>query len=308
MDQLNYETIKNYQSFTSIHEMDQAVRGFLYTFKSTLSQGTLKVLRFLWRYSVKVVGVSFAKYDTIATGVNVSRRTVIRAVKVLAELNFIKKIPTARMSGKQGVNLYVIQPFEQIDSILQPVSPQDVTADVTPIKAENKQRSLCENKKQNRIDVKESLNNQQSIELTNSQHIQTAEKLATNLPIESHAPAHQDQKALRSQTAWHELDTSFLPNYVHKDFIHAAQPFFSIDVIYKLWTKIHLAYKKMNLSITLDDVMEVIIADFKQTIFKYKNGQIHTTFEGYFYTVVYSRLWHLNKTEHIHHLYDQLLK
>ena len=304
MDRLNYETIKNYQSFTSIDEMDQAVRGFLYKFKSTLSEGTLKVLRFLWRYSVKVVGVSFAKYDTIAAEVNVSRRTVMRAIKVLAELNFIKKIPTARMNGKQGVNLYVIQPFEQINSILQPMSPQDVMADVTPNKAENKQRSLCENNKQNRMNVKGSHNNQQ----TDSQNNHTAENLATNLPIESHAHSHQDQKPLRSQTVWHELDTSFLPSYVHKDFINAAKPFFSIDVIYKLWTKIHLAYKKLNLSVTLDDIMEVIIADFKQTIFKYKSGKIHTTFEGYFYTVVYSRLWHMNKTEHMHHFYDHLLK
>ena len=84
-------------------------------------------------------------------------------------------------------------------------------------------------------------------------------------------------------------------------------PSFRLMSFYKLWTKIHLAYKKMNLSIALDDVMEVIIADFKQTIFKYKSGQIHTTFEGYFYTVVYSRLWHLNKTEHIPLWYDQLL-
>ena len=150
MEKLNYATLKNYQSFTSINEMDQAVRGFLYKCKSSLSDGALKVLHFLWRYSVKVVGVSFAKYDTIATGVSVSRRTVIRAVKALEEMNFIKKIPTARMNGKQGVNLYVIQPFEQIDSLLQPVSPQDVTAAVTPNKAENKQSSLCENKKQNR--------------------------------------------------------------------------------------------------------------------------------------------------------------
>ena len=145
MEKLNYETIKHYQSFTSIQEMDQAVRGFLYKFKSSLSDGVTKVLNFLWRYSVKVVGVSFAKYDTIANEIGLSRRTVIRAVKTLEELSFIKKIPTARMNGKQGTNLLVIQPYEPIDSLLQSVSPQDVTASVTPNKAKNKQSSLCEN-------------------------------------------------------------------------------------------------------------------------------------------------------------------
>ena len=105
MEKLNYDTIKTYQSFKTIDEMDQAVRGFLYKYKSTLSAGTEKVLNFIWRYSVKVVGVSFAKYETIAEAVGVSRRTVIRAVKTLEELGFLKKISTARMNGKQGVNL-----------------------------------------------------------------------------------------------------------------------------------------------------------------------------------------------------------
>ena len=63
------------------------------------------------------------------------------------------------------------------------------------IKHRIKQRSLCKNKKQNRIDVKESLNNLQSIGLTDSQHIQTEEKPASNQHMESHANAHQDQKA-----------------------------------------------------------------------------------------------------------------
>ncbi|WP_338471617.1 helix-turn-helix domain-containing protein [Niallia sp. XMNu-256] len=124
MEKLNYEIIKQYQSFTSIDEMDLAVRGFLYKFKSSLSEGVIKVLNFLWRYSVKVVGVSFAKYDTIANEISLSRRTVIRAVKLLEELLFLKKIPTARMNGKQGVNLLVIQPFESIDSFYNLCHPR----------------------------------------------------------------------------------------------------------------------------------------------------------------------------------------
>ena len=136
--------------------MDQAVRGFLYKYKSTLSDGTEKVLNFIWRYSVKFVWVSFAKYETIAEAVGVSRRTVIRAVKTLEDLGFLKKISTARMNGKQGVNLYVIQPFKTIDSLLQPMSLQDGTAPVTPNKAEIKQSSLCEKKQSRTIEKKAS--------------------------------------------------------------------------------------------------------------------------------------------------------
>ena len=301
MDQLNYATLKNYESFTSINEMDQAVRGFLYKCKSSLSDGALKVLHFLWRYSVKVVGVSFAKYDTIATGVSVSRRTVIRAVKALEEMNFIKKIPTARMNGKQGVNLYVIQPFEQIDSLLQPVSPQDVTAAVTPNKAENKQSSLCEKNHLNRMNVKK-INQHHNQPIDLPKQAQTDEKLKPNPSM-----TEQQPNAAIHSVPWHQLDTSFLPNYVHQDFIQAAKAFFPVNMIHKLWTRIHLAFNKINPETPLDNLMETILFDFKQTVFKYKSGKIHSTFEGYFYKVVYSRLQVIQKQENRDNWYKQLL-
>ena len=42
MEKLNFETIKHYQSFRTIEEMDQSVRGFLYKHKAELSEGTTK--------------------------------------------------------------------------------------------------------------------------------------------------------------------------------------------------------------------------------------------------------------------------
>src|SRR5690606_20524967 len=122
-------------------------RGFLYIHKSSLSGGTIKVLKFIWRHSVKIIGVSFGKYKTIAEAVDLSRRTVIRSIKKLEELGLIKKIPTSRMNGKQGVNLLVIQPFKPVEESKKKMSPQDVTGLVTPNKAENKQDSLCEKNK-----------------------------------------------------------------------------------------------------------------------------------------------------------------
>lgn len=155
MERLNYDTIQKYQSFQTVEEMDQSVRGFLYKYKAELSEGTLAVLHLIWKHSVKVVGVSFAKYEYIAEQVRLSKRTVIRAVKLLEERGIIKKIPTTRVNGKQGVNLLVIQAFETIDSIKTNMSPQDVTVHVTPNKTENKQSSLCENKPKERNDVME---------------------------------------------------------------------------------------------------------------------------------------------------------
>lgn len=62
METLNYEMMKNHQAFGSVEDMDLSVRGFLYSFKASLSESTVKVLNFIWRHSVKVAGVSFAKF------------------------------------------------------------------------------------------------------------------------------------------------------------------------------------------------------------------------------------------------------
>lgn len=242
MEKLCFETMKNYQSFATIEEMDQSVRGFLYVNKSSLSDGTLKVLHFIWRHSVKVAGVSFAKYDTIAKEIGVSRRTVIRAVNQLEQLHFLKRVPTVRLNGKQGVNLLVLQPFEPIDQLMNKVSPQHVTPPVTPIKAKNKQGSLCENKQKRSIDRLENV----------------------------------------------RLDTTFLPDSVHPDFIRAAKPFFHAEDIYKLWNRAVIAYEKSMVTQPLEALVQLVERAFKQTIFMAKMGKIHTSIEGYFYRVCYA--------------------
>ncbi len=324
MEKLNFDTIKHYQSFATIEDMDKTVRGFLYTYKSSLSDGALKVLNFIWRYSVKVVGVSFAKYDTMAAAVGLSRRTVIRAVKVLEELTFIKKIPTARMNGKQGVNLFVIQPFATIDSLIDLVSPQNVTHSVTPNKAENKQRSLCENKKQNRIIVKESeveevwgekvMEAGSLLHAGGEQGIGKVSKQKEELTAREDQPQKAEASAEGPSTVrlksveWHQLDASFLPEYVNQEFILAAKPFFHAGDIHKLWKKVHLAYKKVKLEAPLDDAMELVIEDFKRTVFLYKTGKIHTTFEGYFYSVIYSSLWGLKVQEYQEQWYERVTR
>ncbi|WNS73660.1 helix-turn-helix domain-containing protein [Bacillus sp. DTU_2020_1000418_1_SI_GHA_SEK_038] len=263
MEKLNYETIQRYQSFADLEEMDKAVRGFLYVHKSSFSQGVLKVLQFIWRHSVKVVGVSFAKYHTIAEAVQLSRRTVIRAVQKLEILGFLKKIATARMNGKQGMNLLVIQPFPTVEEQKNNMSPQDVTPSVTPIKTEKKHHSLCENKH-------------------NEKNVKKPDKMNTNK----------------------QLDISYLPESVHPKFSETASPFFYAIDIYKLWQRALIAYRKSKLEKPLEEVIEIIVCAFKQTVFMQKAGEIHTTFEGYFYSVVYAKLVVTKRQEYRHFGFD----
>ncbi|PMC35993.1 hypothetical protein CJ195_17225 [Bacillus sp. UMB0899] len=278
MQKLNYDTIKSYQSFPTIEEMDQAVRGFLYTYKSSLSEGTLKVLTFIWRHSVKVIGVSFAKYDTIADEVELNRRTVIRVVKTLENLGLIKKVPTARMNGKQGVNLLVIQPFQSIEELLpNNTSPHDVTLDVTPNKTENKQSSLCENKTKIRTNVTE---------------------------LENTEPVEQLKSNTFNSISDHEIDESFLPEIVHIKFIEAVKPFFHATDIYRLWNRVLIAYNKINPQRYIDDLIDVVVYAFKQTVFMKRMRKIHTSFEGYFYRTLYGMLNVEKRRENRHVLYD----
>lgn len=245
VEKLNYDTIQKYQSFETIDEMDQSVRGFLYKHKAELSEGTLAVLHLIWKHSVKVIGVSFAKYDYIAEQVKLSKRTVIRAVKVLEEKGIVKKVPTARMNGKQGVNLLVIQAFESIEAMKSTMSPQDVTVPVTPNKTENKQSSLCEKKTKERTNVG------------------------------------------ASEPTLHELDASYLPDFIPEEFKKAAQPFLNAVDIHHLWNRVIMVYNKFDHGRPMDDFMDCIISAFKQTVFAKKMGKIHTTFEGYFYRIVH---------------------
>lgn len=157
-----YAEIKAHQSFDTVAELDKAVRAFLYRFKHELTPSAVAVLKYVWRHSCKVVGVSFAKIAYITAGVTVSRRTVIRAINQLEEYGIIKRVPTVRPNGKRGVNLLVIHPVEGTD--LPDVSPQADTANVTAPKADkpndgaanevpaggetlNKHSLLCKNKK-----------------------------------------------------------------------------------------------------------------------------------------------------------------
>lgn len=236
---------------------------------------------------------------------------------MLKELGFIKKVPTARMNGKQGVNIYVIQPFERIESFM---SPQDVTEPVTPNKAENKLSSLCENKKQNRIVEKKAshchchceetysktLSTDENANLRDSKSFSDAEiSQQRNVALSLHTDCQSNVNL--EQINRKSLDTNFLPDDVNKEFIQAAQPFFNTEDIYKLWTRVQLAYTKLDLQANLDDVMEPILLDFKKVIFMYKMGKIKTTFEGYFYQVIYSRLWDLKKQECKHLWYERVV-
>lgn len=126
----NFSDLKDYATFRDQSEMDDKIYEYISVLLTNEEpDSVIEVLRFFGRSSLRVTGVSFAKYDTIAQAIGYSKRTVIRAVKTLAEYGIIEAIPTTRKwlgrGRKKSVNVIRI-----LANGLN-VAPQAVTAGAT---------------------------------------------------------------------------------------------------------------------------------------------------------------------------------
>ena len=262
MELFNFEKLKSYQSFNSLEEMNQVVRRFLYMHKSSLANGALQVFKYIVRHSCKIIGVSFSKNETIANALNLGVRTVTRSIKKLVELNILKKIHTLRENGKQGVNILVIQPlFEN-----KMTTYRDQVCDY-PNKTKKKLYSLCE-KNNPYIDKKESANI--------PPHSRSSSSILKNKSLKKDSIA--------------DIDSSYLPDFIHPKFIKVADPYFSAIEIFTLWKRVNIAYHKIAFQRPLEELMDTVVRSLKITIFMHKNKKIHTSFAGYFYNTLYGNL------------------
>lgn len=109
--------------------MDETIYEYIDALRSDEHpESVIEVLRFFGRSSLRVLGVSFAKYETIAESIGYSKRTVIRAVNTLAGYGMIERIPTLKQwtgrGRKKSVNIVRVLP-----QAITPVAPQPVTAE-----------------------------------------------------------------------------------------------------------------------------------------------------------------------------------
>lgn len=97
------------QSFTSVEEMNKQMNFHYRHIKELLTPSFDQVFHLLKKYSCKVPGVCWLKQGTIAQDLNVSIKTVERAIKFLKEQHIIKIYHTKR--GNLNANsYYVFQP------------------------------------------------------------------------------------------------------------------------------------------------------------------------------------------------------
>lgn len=102
--------LSEYQTFESVHELNHHVDQY----RQLTTATEFRVLWLLSRYAVKYPGAAHLKAATIAAELDVSTKTIYRALKSLAELGaIIKHVTTRPKSGGQGANIYTIQPCVQ---------------------------------------------------------------------------------------------------------------------------------------------------------------------------------------------------
>lgn len=106
------EQAMQHRSFNSIEAMDQNVKSFVIEYGLQIGDTALKVLEICCRHSLKVFGVSWLSIRSLAEYVQVSARTVQRAIKKLESINIIKRTQSFLNNGGHGTNLIVIQALE----------------------------------------------------------------------------------------------------------------------------------------------------------------------------------------------------
>ncbi|WP_096190001.1 helix-turn-helix domain-containing protein [Evansella halocellulosilytica] len=104
-----YEEYRHHESFTDVAEMNEAVRAHIDQHREQLNKTAVAVLNLLSRYSCVVKGVSWMKRATIAAQLDVSDKTVSRALKRLEDCGIIKRVPTVRKRGGRGYDLVIIR-------------------------------------------------------------------------------------------------------------------------------------------------------------------------------------------------------
>ncbi|WP_010094490.1 helix-turn-helix domain-containing protein [Ornithinibacillus scapharcae] len=107
---LSFENIEKYRTFETTREMDDTIYEYIdILLKDEAAPSVIEVLRFFGRSSLRFTGVSFAKYQTIADSIGVSKRTVLRAVKTLEQYGMIEKVATVK-KWRRSVNIIRIMP------------------------------------------------------------------------------------------------------------------------------------------------------------------------------------------------------
>jgi hypothetical protein len=213
----------------------------------------------LSQYSVVVPGVANAKIDTLVEKSvdkdgGVSRASFIRMLRKAKKAGILVVHKTYRASGGFAHNVFVFQRFD----------PPHETEVIH--REEVGTQSGCKDE--------QAENETETINLLINHQYQKINIRKENVSSDN----TQQNPSLT------DLDETFVPDHVPKEFIHTVKPFYNRAIeIYRFWQRARLAYTKYNFDMPLEFMVSVVINAFKTTVFHHKHRKIKTTFEQYFY-------------------------
>ncbi len=117
-----FEYLAQYTTFDSVADMDAAVEEHIAAHYYGLTPAERAIVFKLASHSLEYPGACHLKAATIAAALEISTKTVYRAIKKLELLGIIKKQKTTKVKGGCGANIYIILP-SQSETCVDPDEP-----------------------------------------------------------------------------------------------------------------------------------------------------------------------------------------
>lgn len=106
-----FEYLATYKTFESIADMDTAVENHIAAHYYDLTESERAIVFRLASHALEHPGACHLKAATIAASLEISTKTVYRAISKLESLGIVKKETTVKSKGGQGASIYIILPY-----------------------------------------------------------------------------------------------------------------------------------------------------------------------------------------------------
>ncbi|MEK5330235.1 helix-turn-helix domain-containing protein [Lysinibacillus sp. FSL W8-0992] len=119
-----FEYLATYKTFDSIADMDTAVEEHMAAHYYDLTESERAIVFKLASHALEHPGACHLKAATIAAALEISTKTVYRAITKLESLEIIKKETTVKSKGGQGASIYIIRPYNVSPSMSEGVNDE----------------------------------------------------------------------------------------------------------------------------------------------------------------------------------------
>ncbi|WP_374967285.1 helix-turn-helix domain-containing protein [Lysinibacillus sp. RS5] len=133
-----FEYLATYKTFETVADMDKSVEDHMAAHYYDLTESERAIVFKLASHSLEHPGVCHLKASTIATALEISTKTVYRAISKLESLGIVKKETTVRSKGGQGASIYIILPYNVSPSMSDRENAENpCESNVCPPQSEN---------------------------------------------------------------------------------------------------------------------------------------------------------------------------